>query len=141
MLIKDHCLLFIYQKNAMRIDCRKDLTVVLSGWFPVFFFFFGGKVCFPLVFFLLLLFPRQLDARPLRPRSPDDGPLCLFVFSSVYLHPSVASFSPLPSEKFTRTSVFSRTPARVARYSFLVTHKNEFHLSLRSTSLRLDVIG
>lgn len=40
MLIKDHCLLFIYQKNAMRIDSRKDITVVLSRWFPD---FFGGK--------------------------------------------------------------------------------------------------
>lgn len=54
LLFRD-CLLFIYQKNginyAMRID-RKDLTVVLSGWFPDSF----GKVYFPLVFFLLLLF-------------------------------------------------------------------------------------
>lgn len=57
----------------MGIDSRKDPNVVLSGWFPD----SSGKVGFAL---------------PSRPRSSNDQqPLCLFVFSSVYLQLSVAS--------------------------------------------------
>lgn len=122
------CLLFIYQKNginyAMRTDSRKGLTVVLSGWFPD----SSGKVCFPLVFFLLLLFSSQFDARPSRCVCPMIGSLAVcLVFSSVYLH-----YLQLHSHHFLvnnshEHSVFSRPLARVVRHGFLVTHKNEFH--------------
>lgn len=55
------------------IDSRKDPTVVLAGWLPD----SSGKVCFAL---------------PSHPCSSNDlQPLCLFVFSSVYLQLSVAS--------------------------------------------------